>query len=113
MKDFDKLFSRRTSRRKPQENTATELPKEEAAESHLSLHVSSSFWVDVAAAAWKLRQKMSDPVTHEVKGELRHLARYVDAIWDALTSAGLEIQDHTNEPFDSGQSLEVLAFQPT
>jgi hypothetical protein len=25
----------------------------------------------------------------------------------------LQIQDHTGNPYDSGQSLEVLAFQPT
>jgi hypothetical protein len=25
----------------------------------------------------------------------------------------VKIQNHTSEPFDSGQSLEVIAFQPT
>ena len=25
----------------------------------------------------------------------------------------MKIQNHTNEPFDSGQSLEVIAFQPS
>lgn len=81
--------------------------------SRVLLQVSGEFWIDIAAAVWKLRQKITDPVTHETKEEMRPLMRYVDSIWEALSTVGLDIQDHTNEPFDSGQSLEVLAFQPT
>jgi hypothetical protein len=115
MKEFNNLFSRRGSKRKVTRTAATESLEGQPpqTESHVSVQVSIAFWVDLAAAAWKLRQKTSDPVTHGTREEFRHLTRYVDAIWDALASVGLEIQDHTNEPFDSGQSLEVLAFQPT
>jgi hypothetical protein len=44
---------------------------------------------------------------------MSRIARHVDRLWESLEQAGLSIQDHTNQPFDSGQSLDVLAFQPT
>jgi hypothetical protein len=56
---------------------------------------------------------MFDQATGEPKGELRHLARHVEVIWERLSELGLQVQDHTGNAFDSGQSLEVLAFQPT
>jgi hypothetical protein len=34
-------------------------------------------------------------------------------VWDALKENGLEIQDHTGDPYDSGQSLKAPAFEPT
>ena len=77
------------------------------------IHLDQSFLTDLGCAAWKLRQKIFDPDTKEPKAEVRHLARHVMVIWDRLAEVGLEIQDHTGNPFDSGQSLEVLAFQPT
>ena len=70
-------------------------------------------FVDLGCAAWKLRQKMFDQTTGEPKDDLRHLARHVQVIWERLSELGLQIQDHTGNAFDSGQSLEVLAFQPT
>lgn len=117
MKEFDKLFSRKPSqfRQDPRASADSESPRkhEDSSEPRVLLQVNREFWIDIATAVWKLRQKINDPITHETKDEMRALARYVDSLWDALSAVGLDIQDHTNQPFDSGQSLEVLAFQPT
>ena len=56
---------------------------------------------------------MFDRETGEARDEFRQLARHVATIRDRLSELGLHIQDHTGKPYDSGQSLEVLAFQPT
>jgi len=41
--------------------------------------------------------------------------RHLEAAWDALSSAGIEIRDHTDEaiPEHGSLALEVLAYQPT
>jgi len=72
-----------------------------------------SFFVDLGFAAWKLQQRMFDSGTGEARNEYRQLARHVMTIRDRLADLGLQIQDHTGKPYDAGQSLEVLAFQPT
>jgi hypothetical protein len=79
----------------------------------LALKVDMSFFADIASAAWKLRQRILDPTTGSPRDELRHFSRHVETILETLSRFGIEIQDHTNQPFNSGQSLEVLAFQPT
>jgi len=56
---------------------------------------------------------MFDQESGAPKEEFRQLARHVTTISDRLADIGLQIQDHTGDIFDSGQSLEVLAFQPT
>jgi hypothetical protein len=71
------------------------------------------FLVDLGCATWRLHQKMFDADTGEARDEFRQLARHVATIRDRLSELGLQIQDHTGKPYDSGQSLEVLAFQPT
>jgi hypothetical protein len=71
------------------------------------------FFVDLANSAWDLRRSTTDNRTAEAKPTMSKVARHVDRLWESLEQAGLKIQDHINQPFDSGQSLEVLAFQPT
>jgi hypothetical protein len=68
---------------------------------------------DLGYAVWRLRQKMFDQESGAPKEEFRQLSRHVSTISDRLADIGLQIQDHTGDAFDSGQSLEVLAFQPT
>jgi hypothetical protein len=117
MKRFNDLFSKGLSslgrERLPLADKAANDTEEPQVATPLMLRISGAFWVDVACAVWKLREIVTDPITHEARNEMRPLVRHVDAIWDALAAVGIDIQDHTNMPFDSGQSLEVLAFQPT
>jgi hypothetical protein len=68
--------------------------------------------VDIGNAAWRLKLRLVDPHTGRPPEEMRKLYRHVETIWDALTSAGIEIQDHTNQPFRTGLALDVIAFEP-
>ncbi len=71
------------------------------------------FLADLATGVWRLRQKMLEPGTERPREQFRREYRHLESVWDVLTQAGMEIQDHTGKPFDSGQALKVLAFQPT
>jgi hypothetical protein len=68
---------------------------------------------DVGTGLWRLRQKMVKPGTTQPLDEMRRPYRHLESVWDALTQAGAEIQDHTDKPFDPGMSLKVVSFQPT
>ena len=39
--------------------------------------------------------------------------RHLDSAFDLLHEAGLEVQDLTDAPFDTGMSVEVIAYEPT
>jgi len=106
MKDFRDLFSRQ-NRGFRQESA------QDGAQASSPIRIELASFVDLGCSAWKLRQKMFDQTTGEPKDDVRHLARHVEVIWERLSELGLQVQDHTGNPFDSGQSLEVLAFQPT
>jgi hypothetical protein len=71
------------------------------------------FLADLSTGIWRLRQKMVEPGTERPKEQFRREYRHLESVWDVLRQAGMEIQDHTGKPFDSGQALKVLAFQPT
>lgn len=106
MKDFRDFFSR-------QNHGFREEPTQVGPQSSSPIRIELSSFVDLGCAAWKLRQKTFDQTSGEPRDDLRHLARHVEVIWERLSELGLQIQDHTGNAFDSGQSLEVLAFQPT
>lgn len=67
----------------------------------------------VGTGLWRMRQKMLDSETKEPLEEMRRVFRHFESVWDAFIQAGVEIQDHTNEVYDSGLALRVIAFQPT
>jgi len=71
------------------------------------------FLADLATTVWRLRSKMVKPGTERPKEQFRREYRHLESAWDVVTLAGMEIQDHTGDLFDSGQALKVLAFQPT
>jgi len=73
----------------------------------------SAFFVELANSAWDLRRSTTDLRSPDANPSISRIARHVDRLWESLEQAGVSIQDHTNQPFDSGQSLDVLAFQPT
>jgi len=79
----------------------------------LLLQFRATIWADMANALWALEQKTRDPNTTERRDEFRPIARHIDRLAECLVEMGIEIQSHTNRVFDSGQSLEVVAFQPT
>lgn len=112
MKNFGRIF--RIGEPGVQEANALEgMPSSHAPDNPVRLECRSTLIVDLANVAWALQRKSCDPVTNERKEEFRPIARHIDQLSEYLEELGVKIQNHTNEPFDSGQSLEVIAFQPT
>jgi len=112
MKNFGELFnSRQLGGRNA--GTAASAPPTPTEENHVRFEFRSTLFVDLANAAWALERKSFDPITNERKEEFRPIARHIDQLSECLEEFGVKIQNHTHEPFDSGQSLEVIAFQPT
>ncbi len=72
-----------------------------------------AFLADIGTGLWRLRQKMVEPETDRPLEEMRRPFRHLESTWDVLIQAGLEIQDHTGLPYDSGMALKAVAFQPT
>ncbi len=68
---------------------------------------------ELGTELWRLRRRMTDEDTGEPRDELRKTFRPVAAAWETLSDFGVEIQDHTGQPFRSGLAIEALAFQPT
>jgi len=70
------------------------------------------FIADLGTNLWRLRTNVVQPGTNEPLEEMRRAHRHLQAAWEVLTEAGIEVQDHTDMTFSSGMSLKVLAFQP-
>lgn len=71
------------------------------------------FLAELGTGLWRLKQKMIERGTDRPREEMRRAYRHLESVWDTLVEAGVEIQDHTDAPIDSGMQLKVLAFQPT
>jgi hypothetical protein len=69
--------------------------------------------VAIATGLWRTRRRMIDRATGEADRALRRPFRHLQSTWDALEEAGVVIQDHDGSRWNSGLTLEVLAFQPT
>jgi hypothetical protein len=67
--------------------------------------------IAVASNAWKAKVRLSR-LDSSTNSDIERMRRHLDAIAEALATLGLEIKDHTGEPFDYGQSLKVAASQP-
>jgi hypothetical protein len=67
----------------------------------------------VATNAWKAKAKMADPQSGEVRDDMKRVYRHLEAILQAFQDMGLEVKDHTDEPFDYGLPLKVVTTQPT
>lgn len=112
MKDFGRLFGfDRLS--VPDVDSRTADPAHETKDSTIHLQLRPTIWAEMANAVWALQQKSCEPVTAERREEFRRIARHIERLSECLSDIGVEIQDHKNQAFDSGQSLEVIAFQPT
>ncbi|GGX07018.1 hypothetical protein [Streptomyces lomondensis] len=64
-----------------------------------------------ATGLWRAQRKLNQRAGDLPAADLRQVRRYLQTGRQALADGGLEIQEHDGDPFDPGQSLEVLAFQ--
>ncbi|MFC9975882.1 hypothetical protein ACFVH6_33835 [Spirillospora sp. NPDC127200] len=69
---------------------------------------SESALADLAVHLWRLGNRIN-----AAPNGSRALSRHLEAAWDALGAAGVEVQDHLGRPFDPGLRIKVVAFQPT
>lgn len=68
---------------------------------------------NLATNAWRAKTKMVDPVSGEVREDMKRVYRHIEAMFDSLKSLGVEIIDKTNHTFDSGMALNVISFEQT
>lgn len=89
-------------------------PEEAAAHDELTLFF-LALLCEVGTNLWRLREKMVEPQTSQPRAEVRRAYRHLEAIFDTLTQAGIDIHDHTNEPVPEGgvYALKVVAYEPT
>jgi hypothetical protein len=69
--------------------------------------------VELATGVWRLRGKLATNELDETDDSaklMRSLKRQVTSMADALHDAGVHVQDHTGEPFDAGQSVDMVAY---
>lgn len=69
--------------------------------------------VAIASNAWKAKKKMADLTTGEVRDEMVGVHRHIEAIYRNLAKVGIVIRDHTGDPYDEGQPMNVIASKPT
>jgi hypothetical protein len=69
----------------------------------------------VCTGLWRARRRMVDQREGRAADEMRIPLRHIEAVWDTLEEAGIEISDHTGEPVPEYGVLllDVLAYQPT
>lgn len=63
---------------------------------------------DVATNLWLTKRKLAPNDT-----DYTHARHYLLAVWDKFAEAGLEIHDYDGAAFETGMSLEVLAYEPS
>ncbi len=68
---------------------------------------------NIGTNLWRMRRKLINLDSGQPREELREAYRYFESMWDTLAQAGIDILDHTNNRYDPGLGLKVLAFQPT
>lgn len=67
----------------------------------------------IATNAWRAKVKMVDPETGETKEEMRRVYRHIEAVFESLTSVGVETIDPTGRAYDSGMAMKVISFEQT
>lgn len=73
--------------------------------------------ITVATNVWRLRTRLIDRHSGEVREEVskedvKKMARYIEAIYEAFAEIGVEIKDRTGEAFDYGLPEKVVTAQP-
>jgi hypothetical protein len=70
-----------------------------------------SVMADVVTNLWRTTRKIGTGEESDVPRPQRQAARHLRAVWDRLSEAGIEVQDHDGLSFDPGLSLDVVAYE--
>lgn len=66
---------------------------------------------EVTTGIWRTQQRMLKPGTIEPQEDMRRAYRPLQAVLDALSQAGVEIIDRTQQPYTTGLAERVVAFE--
>lgn len=71
------------------------------------------FLSELATIAFRLRVRTFEPGTNQTRGEMKGIVRQVEALFDLLASAGVEIVDHTGQttPTTGAFQQRILALE--
>jgi hypothetical protein len=72
--------------------------------------------IALAMSAWRIRVKLTDsnrePREEIGKDDVKKINRYCDAMFESLSSIGMDVKDRTGEAFDYGLPEKVVTAQP-
>lgn len=66
---------------------------------------------DVVTNLWRTTRKINIGEKSELSRSQRQAARHLQAVWEKLSEAGVEVQDHDGISFDPGLFLDVVAYE--
>lgn len=66
---------------------------------------------EIGTGLWRVRNRLLGEANPSL--EVRGALRFLQATWDSLEQSGLEIHDHDNEFVTGGESLRIVAFEPS
>src|SRR5687767_15464344 len=58
-----------------------------------------AFLRDIGTSLWRMTRKMVPEGSTEPIDEMSSVFRYVESMWEAMRELGVQVQDHTGEPF--------------
>ncbi|MDO8682324.1 MAG: hypothetical protein Q7N50_02425 [Armatimonadota bacterium] len=67
----------------------------------------------VAIETWRMKRKLQRAQDTSGQVDVRGIQVSLDRMESGLREFGIECKDHTNQPYDGGMSLSVLAFEPS
>ncbi len=67
----------------------------------------------LATNVWRARAKLIDSSTNQPYADARRAMRHIEASLEGLQQLHVVIKDFSNEVFDPGMPLKVLAYQPS
>lgn len=69
---------------------------------------------DIATGIWRIKNKFSAINIDDLPEEIKKAYRHVESTLDALSSARVDVRDHTGEKYPHGNpQLDAIAFQPS
>lgn len=91
-----------------------EAPEKRVEESKLSPEERqlTRLYVTFATNVWRLRRQVLDTETGEPKEGFERVARYVASLAGALEDASVTIEDYDGRPYDAGDAVKAIAFEP-
>jgi hypothetical protein len=67
-----------------------------------------SLIAELATSLWRARRKLA----HGSGDGNKAVSRHIEAAFDTLAAAKIEVKDHTGEKYVTGMALKVIAIQP-